>query len=233
MSKEFYPVLQLGKASPSAHWWKTILVSCLWKRVCSDLFYVIKWLFVLTFSFSQSGYVGIHMRTHTGARPYICQTCGKAFAGSNTLAIHMRIHTGEKPYTCDTCGKSFSRHETLVIHTRSHTGLKPHVCAVCSKGFTSSGHLTGHMRTHTGVKPHACDLCGKRFLHQSLVISQFFEMIFFLDLLVRVAWRCTWKATRITKVSLASIAESTSSRPRFYSNTWLRCTHFWKLRMTP
>lgn len=128
-------------------------------------------------SFSQSGYVGIHMRTHTGARPYVCQTCGKAFAGSNTLAIHMRIHTGEKPYCCNLCGKAFSRHETLVIHTRSHTGDKPHVCSVCNKGFTSSGHLSGHMRTHTGVKPHACPVCNKRYG----------LLVWFLEFLI---WKC-------------------------------------------
>lgn len=75
-------------------------------------------MIIFLIRFTQSGYVAIHMRTHTGDRPYVCQTCGKAFSGSNTLNLHQRIHTGEKPYGCEICGKKFSRHETLTIHIR-------------------------------------------------------------------------------------------------------------------
>lgn len=35
------------------------------------------------------------MRTHTGAKPYMCQVCNKKFAGSDILAKHMKTHTGK------------------------------------------------------------------------------------------------------------------------------------------
>ena len=31
-------------------------------------------------------------------RPFKCSTCGKAFSRSGQLAVHMRVHSGERPY---------------------------------------------------------------------------------------------------------------------------------------
>uniref|UniRef100_A0A1B0EST1 C2h2-type zn-finger protein n=2 Tax=Lutzomyia longipalpis TaxID=7200 RepID=A0A1B0EST1_LUTLO len=98
--------------------------------------------------FKQSGYVAIHLRTHTGERPYVCPDCGRAFAGSNTLALHRRCHTGERPYACSVCPKRFARHETAVIHQRIHTGEKPYSCPMCKKSFSQQSTLSTHQLTH-------------------------------------------------------------------------------------
>ena len=118
-------------------------------------------------SFIKPGALKKHERTHTDVRPYACDSCGKCFKRSYALIEHERIHSGVKPYTCDTCGKSFAQSSALKPHKRTHTGVRPYVCDSCGKSFKRSYALTEHERTHSGVKPYTCETCGNSFARSS------------------------------------------------------------------
>ncbi|KAF3035958.1 hypothetical protein E8E12_006578 [Didymella heteroderae] len=113
-------------------------------------------------SFYQKTHLEIHVRAHTGAKPFVCKapSCGQRFSQLGNLKTHERRHTGERPYSCDICGKTFAQRGNVRAHKIVHQQIKPFTCKLddCGKQFTQLGNLKSHQN-----KFHAATL---RYLTQ-------------------------------------------------------------------
>ncbi|XP_018534979.1 sal-like protein 1 [Lates calcarifer] len=56
-----------------------------------------------------------------------CRFCGKLFGSDSALQIHLRSHTGERPYKCNICGNRFSTRGNLKVHFQRHKERYPHI----------------------------------------------------------------------------------------------------------
>ncbi|RWS15905.1 Homeotic protein spalt-major-like protein [Dinothrombium tinctorium] len=56
-----------------------------------------------------------------------CRFCGKVFGSDSALQIHIRSHTGERPFKCNVCGNRFSTKGNLKVHFQRHKAKYPHI----------------------------------------------------------------------------------------------------------
>ncbi|CRK98496.1 CLUMA_CG011853, isoform A [Clunio marinus] len=51
---------------------------------------------------------------------HYCSICSKGFKDKYSVNVHIRTHTGEKPFACSLCGKSFRQKAHLAKHYQTH-----------------------------------------------------------------------------------------------------------------
>jgi len=112
-----------------------------------------------------------------------CKICNKILKRRGKFVQHLRTHTGEKPFTCESCGATFSRRDNMNVHMQRHHPSDPSfhqgngngsngnyngddsppgesiidtscelLCYMCYKPLRNQGEYNTHLQQEHGVK---------------------------------------------------------------------------------
>ncbi|XP_069957476.1 protein tramtrack, beta isoform isoform X5 [Cherax quadricarinatus] len=81
-----------------------------------------------------------------GKAKVTCPLCGKVCSRSDKLKLHLRTHTGERPYLCTYCDHRSRTSDDLKRHVRTHTGERPYQCPYCPYRASDPSTIRSHKK---------------------------------------------------------------------------------------
>ncbi|KAM8703764.1 hypothetical protein ACLKA7_008401 [Drosophila subpalustris] len=117
-------------------------------------------------------------RQWSGARPCICEHCGRQFKDASNLNMHLLRHTGTKNYECKQCNEKCYTLHLLRRHQLKHTE-GPYECTFCGLQYSTNRSRVRHEREackkgrapqskteviKRGERTFHCDVCDLWFL---------------------------------------------------------------------
>lgn len=117
-----------------------------------------------------------HELTHKKERKtWQCYNCGSSFRTELGYRLHMRIHSGIRPYKCELCNESFlssSRRSDHVKRRHKSTKDMPHGCDRCTAKFIRPWELKKHyLNVHSSIVEVTPQKRTVNHLHKRLKVS--------------------------------------------------------------
>uniref|UniRef100_A0A4W4GTW7 C2H2-type domain-containing protein n=1 Tax=Electrophorus electricus TaxID=8005 RepID=A0A4W4GTW7_ELEEL len=98
------------------------------------------------------GSSGGSLTSSSGRQQHVCRFCGKVLSSDSSLQIHLRSHTGERPYQCPVCLSRFTTRGNLKAHFLRHREQNPELSlsllppALSEQSQSGSGSGAAHRR---------------------------------------------------------------------------------------
>ncbi|KAK7082305.1 GDNF-inducible zinc finger protein [Halocaridina rubra] len=105
--------------------------------------------------FTRTDSLKSHMvRMHMEDGGLNCYICGKNFPSQGQLEMHVRVHTGERPFKCEHCNKGFVQKVHLRTHLRTMHNMQEiqnTPCRICNTMLDGRAGLRDHYSSVHGL----------------------------------------------------------------------------------